>query len=142
MLSSSPAEKVVGALLGFAICVGSTAASAATTAPVPSISPMVALSAFAAAGSGNILCATAVQGAATVSAAAQAAPGSGCVLPIVDQPVPVAQQVAPEAYVPAPQGRIGLLPLLGGLAAIVGLAALLMINDNDGEIRLPPISPD
>jgi hypothetical protein len=145
MLSSRPAKQTAGALMGFAICASSTAATAATTSPVSSISPLVALSAFSATGSGSVICAAA--GAAAVSAAAEAAPGTGCVLPVVDQPVPAPVQPAPASYVPPPpHAGIGLLPLFGGLAAIVALAGLLMSGHHNGDIDLPllgpPLSPD
>ena len=137
MLYSRPVKQFAGALMGLALCVSSTAAGATA-----SISPMVALSAFGTAQSSSAVCATA--GSSAAIAAAQAAPGTGCVLPVVDQPMPVAQP-APPAYIPPPVegGGIGLLPLLGGLVLIAGFAALLLSNDGgDGDIDLPGMSPD
>ncbi len=67
----------------------------------------------------------------------------GCVLPQVDAPVPVAQ--APEAaplgtsvVAPAAASGIGFLPILLGLAALAGVAALFLSNsDNNSRVRLP-----
>ena len=142
MLSLAPTKQIAGALMGLALCVSSTAAGAATTA-VPSISPLVALSAFGTAQSSSAICATTVQGAAITTAAAQAAPGAGCVLPVVDQPVPVAQTTS-AAHVPVVEpGGIGLLlPVLGGLALFAALSALVLSGDEDGDINFPPVSPD
>jgi hypothetical protein len=43
--------------------------------------------------------------------------------------------------VPAAGPGIGTLPLLLGLAAIVGLAALLLSSGGDGDGDITPVSP-
>jgi hypothetical protein len=117
---------------------GSSAAYAApaSAARTTSVSPIVALSLFASAQSRTALC-----GVAVASAAAQAAPAQGCVLPAVDAPVPVVETAPPMAEPVAVASGGGISPLLLGLAAIalgVGLYALLK-NDDDNAPR--PVSP-
>jgi len=47
-----------------------------------------------------------------------------------------------DTYDGGPSG-IGLLGVLAGLAIFVGLTALILGDgDDDGEINLPPLSPD
>ena len=117
--------------------------SAASAAPVASrtVDPLVAVSMLGTASSQAAVCAA---GAASVAAAAQAAPAQpGCVLPVVDAPPPApVAEVPPPAYVPAAvttAGGLGIMPLLLGLAAVVG-AATLLLEDGDDDISLP-ISP-
>ena len=124
------------------------ASSAAAAAP-RTVDPLVALSVFGTSESRAAVCAAgAAQAvAAANAAAAQAVAGPGCVLPVVDAAAapPVVTEPAPApavAVAPAAVGGgIGALPLLLGLAAIAGIAAVLLMNDDsDGEINLP-ISP-
>ena len=117
------------------------AAASASVAATSNYSPWASLSAFASPVSSQALCGSAVASAAA-SAAAQAAPG--CVLPAVDPvPVPVVQSAPVAVPVAASGGGIGILPLLLGLAALAGLAALLLGNndDDDDTIVARPISP-
>lgn len=144
---SKPARQIVGALLGGALCFSSTAAAAATTTSMPSMSPLVALSAFGTQASASAVCAA---GAATVGAAGAAAvsaaqaPAAGCVLPVVDlppPPPPVAPVVTP-AYLPAAEGGgIGLVPILIGAAVLAGLAAWLLLDGDDDDDD-DQVSPD
>ena len=123
-------------------CVGllasGPAVAASSAAASTNYSPWASLSAFASPVSSQALC-----GAAAASAATQAAPG--CVLPAVDPaPVPVVQETPVAVPVAASGGGgIGVLPLLLGLAALAGLAALLLGNndDDDDDIVARPISP-
>ncbi len=136
-------KTVFGGLVGFTLCVSSTVATAATSrsAAVPnpaSISPFVALSAFGTMQSRSAVCATAV-GAAGAAAAAGQAP-SGCVLPVLDPVAPAVVEAAPVAYVPVAAGGFSLFPLLAGLALVAGLAAFILLDDDDRE-DLQPISP-
>ena len=143
MLQNKPVKQIAGAIVGLALCVGSTAAGATAT-PASPISPLVALSAFGTQASSSAVCATAVQGTAAVAAVAQApAPGAGCVLPVMDTAVPVAQPTAAPIYAAVQQPTFGVLPILLGLAALAGIAALVLSDDSDGHINLrPPSSPD
>ena len=135
----SPSRRIVGALLGCALCFSSTAAGAASTVSAPSLSPLVALSAFGTQASASAVCAA---GAASVSAAQ--APAAGCVLPVVDAPPPSPAPATTPSFTPAVESRggIGLVPILIGAAVLAGLAALLLLNgdgdDDDGD----QVSPD
>lgn len=140
MLSSSPSRQFVGALLACALCFSSTAAGAATTVSIPSVSPLVALSAFGTQASASAVCAA---GAATVSAAQ--APAAGCVLPVVDTPPPPPPPAAvvTPVYGPATDGAgIGLFPILIGAAVLAGLAAWLLLKDDDDDDDDDGMSPD
>ena len=137
---------VSGTVLASALCLSSTVASAATTsvaspfAPM-SISPFVALSAYGTVQSRNAVCATAVGSAGVAAAVAgQAAPG--CVLPVADPVAPAVVETAPPVVDAAPVASgfgLGIGALLAGLVAVVGIAALLLTDDDDGVL---PISPD
>lgn len=141
MISSKHAKQILGALAGCALCFSSTAAGATTAVRAQSINPWVALSAFSTPASASAVCAA---GAAAVSAAQM--PAEGCVLPAVDQapppPVPAAPAVTPAAVPVVRDGGIGLLPILLGLAAIAGIAALVLSgDDDDDDDEEVPISP-
>ena len=124
---------VLGAL---SLCV---APSAATAAPVPVFSPIVTLSILGSGVSAAALC-----GAAVTSAAQ--APASGCVLPAIDLPPPVAVVAPPPpapfpvaVAAPAVAGTGFLVPLIGGLAALVAILALISFGkDNPNGNALPP----
>ncbi|QIL02411.1 hypothetical protein G7078_06150 [Sphingomonas sinipercae] len=75
-------------------------------------------------------------------AAAGQAPGAGCVLPVADAPV-VAVDTTPVMVAPVAAGGIGLgiLPVLLGLAAIAGLAAVILGGSNKSSGNLTPVSP-
>jgi len=72
-------------------------------------------------------------------------PAPGCVLPVTaPPPAPVAAEVAPPPVVapPPPAGSgIGALPLLLGLAALVGVAVLIASGDDNDNGDLIPVSP-
>lgn len=115
-------------------------AAAASRTPTAAYSPWAALSAFAAPASSQALCGSAA--AAAVSASAQGV-GNGCVLPAVDAPVapPVAETAplgTPAAVVAG--GGVGILPLLLGLAALGGIAALILGNGNNDNDQIS-VSP-
>lgn len=146
MLAQSPFRKCTAAFVAIAM-LGSSAASAAPTAAPRMVDPLAVVSIFGTADSAAAICAGSSAAAAAGTAAATTAgqaPGTGCVLPVVDAPPPpVVETAPPEAFAPvAPMtGGIAAFPLLAGLAAIVGLAALILSNrSEDGEIDLP-ISP-
>jgi len=135
------------ALSGVIAMTTSAPALAAAQAQGPAYSPWAALSAFASQSSSTALCGSSVAGAAAATAQAGAAPG--CVLPQVDAPLPAPVETAapvalPPAAAVAAGGGIGVLPLLVGLAALAGIAALLLRGgngNNDDGIVLRPISP-
>jgi hypothetical protein len=88
------------------------------------------------------VCAGSTAAIAGATAAAQAA-APGCVLPVTSPPpAPVAETAPPPPVVEAaaaPKG-IGIWPLLLGLAALAGIAALLLSSDN-GHGNGTPVSP-
>jgi hypothetical protein len=107
------------------------------------IDPLVSLSILGGAQSSAAVCGAAAGVTAGAAAAAEAAQGpAGCVLPVTSPPV--ASPVPGQAIMPlAPAGAgIGTLPLLLGLAAILGLAGLLAASgNNNGNGDLTPVSP-
>lgn len=118
----------------------SAPAVAAAQAQSADYSPWASLAAFASPASSQALCGAAASSAAATAAAQAGAPG--CVFPTVDAPVaaPVAETapLATPAAVGAGAG-VGVLPLLLGLAAIGGLAALLLSNgDGSTQISISP----
>ena len=136
------------ALLAVAsLCVTPTAASAAArSSPAPTLtgySPIVTLSILGSGVSAAALC-----GAATLSNAQS--PAGGCVLPALDTPPPVAVVAPPlppaPVYAPVAVASSNgfLVPLIGGLAALVGILALISFgkgNPRGGGVTPPPISP-
>ena len=130
------------------VAISMLAGSAASAAP-RTVDPLVALSVFGTAESRAAVCAAGAQAAAAAGAAVAAQGQAGCVLPVMDAaPPPVVTETGPPLP-PAAVGpmamaggsSIGALPLLVGLAAIVGLAAVVLKHSNsNGEINLP-ISP-
>lgn len=144
MSAPSPFHKYTAAFVAIAM-LGSSATSAATAAAPRVVDPLAVVSIFGTADSAAAICAgsSAAVAAGAATAASGQVPGAGCVLPVVDAPPPpVAQTVPPPAAVTpiAPAGGISVLPLLVGLAAIIGVAAVLLKADDEGEINLP-ISP-
>lgn len=109
---------------------------AATSAP--RLDPLVSISVLGTAQSRAAVCASSLAGAA---AAAAQAPAPGCVLPVIatPPPPPPVGDAVPPPLPPAGTG-IGIWPLLLGLAAIVGVAALVLSSD-DGDGDVTPISP-
>jgi hypothetical protein len=126
------------------LLVSGPAVAAARTQTVD-YSPWAALSAFAAPASSQALCGAAAASAAASAVAATAAQSGtpGCVFPTLDAPVP--PPVAETAPLATPAAAvagagIGILPLLAGLAALGGLAALLLSNGDGGQDRIS-VSP-
>ena len=130
------------------LCVMPTAASATTlSASAPTVagySPMITLSIL-----GSSVSAAALCGAAVLSAAQS--PTGGCVLPALDAPPPVAvveppPPPPPPIYAPVAVASSNgfLVPLIGGLAALVGILALIGLgkhNPRGGGLIPPPITP-
>lgn len=124
--------------LAAALCASPALASAAAvSAPTQTISPMVALSIFGSQASAAALCGSSATTVAASAAVAQA-PGTGCVLPVIDAPPPV-PMAQPAPFVPPPATGFGLTPILLGLAGIAILAALIASQDIDNDNE-PPVS--
>ena len=125
---------LAGAAAAFALCCSPTMATAATTAPIQSVNPMVAISIFGTPASAQAVCGSAASSAAGAAAATAAQGQPGCVLPAVDAPPPVVDVAPPP---PVPRG-IGIMPILLGLLGIAALAALIASGNEDGG---SPVSP-
>ena len=139
MKKSGPATKFAVAL-GAASMLFSTAASAA---PAVRAADYVVSASLISASSQAAVCATGAASAAAAGAAVAAqAAQPGCVLPVTDAaPAPVVETPPPAVYVPPAEGGglgIGTLPLLLGLAAVAGLAWLLLDNDDDDDEAISP----
>jgi len=132
----SRSKPFAGVAVAFALCLSPTMATAATSAPVQSISPLVAVSVFGTQASAEAVCNPATA-AAAAGAAAVAQGQAGCVLPATDLPPPVAQNVPPP---PVAQGigGFGIAPVILGLLGIAALAALIASGNNDSD---SPSSP-
>ena len=126
---------------GAAALLSSQAVYAAPTVTASAIDPLVSLSALAGAASRAAVCAGSTAATAATSAAAQAAPAPGCVLPVNAAPPPPPVSAPPPVMPVASGPGIGTLPLLLGLAAIAGIAALLLLNDDDDNGDATPVSP-
>lgn len=125
-----------------ALCASPAMASAATvSSQQPTISPMIALSIFGSQASAAALCGSSATTTAATAAAAAQAPGSGCVLPVVDAPpvVPAAEAAPPLVSAPVAATGLGIAPILLGLAGIAILAALIASQNNDNKNK-PPVS--
>ena len=132
-MASTRFRGVVGFLVAGSLVFSSTGAAAAGTLLAPQqIGPWAALTALTGGAPAAALC-----GSAAVAAAAQT-PGTGCVLPVVDTPPPVAQSAPPPPIpvppVEGPAAGFGVSPLLLALAAVaagVGLYFLLKKNHSN-----------
>lgn len=128
-----PARKIATVAAAVALCVGPTAATAATTAPVQSINPLVAVSIFGTQASAQVVCANPATAAAAAGAAAVAQGRAGCVLPATDAPLP-----PPEATPTLRPPGFGISPIILGLLGIAALAALIAGGNDDSD---SPVSP-
>jgi hypothetical protein len=131
----SRTKPFAGAAVALALCFSPTVATAATSTPIQSISPLVAVSVFGTQASAEAVCNPATA-AAAAGAAAVAQGQAGCVLPATDLPPPVAQNAPP----PVAQGisGFGIAPVILGLLGIAALAALIASGNNDSD---SPSSP-
>lgn len=118
---------------------------AAYAAPTHSfVDPLVSLAVLGGAPSHSAVCAGSTSATAAAVAAAQAPP-LGCVLPVTGAPPPAAVAEVPPPPPPvvaagAPKS-IGTLPLLLGLAAVIGVLALILSGDDNGNGDTTPVSP-
>src|SRR5438445_12142911 len=116
-MAGSLVRGVVGLLVAGSMVVCSTAAVAETSLPAPAqINPWATLTVLSGGAPAAAVC-----GAAAVAATAQA-PATPCVLPVIDQPPPVAQNPPPPpvpiAPVAGPSAGLGIEPLYLALAAV------------------------
>jgi hypothetical protein len=137
---------------GFTLVAGCAAllsTQAAYAAPMArsfsAIDPLVSLSVLGSQESNAAVCGAAAGATAGAAEAAAAAANensqgpAGCVLPVTT-PAPAAAPMGAVAPVVGGPG-IGMLPLLLGLAAIIGVAALVLSNGGHGKGDLTPVSP-
>jgi hypothetical protein len=127
MMACSRFNGLMGAVIAGSMFVSSTGAVAAT-APAQNVSPWAVMTLLSGGAPAAALC-----GAAAVAAAAQPAP-TGCVLPALDAPPPVA--AAPPGPVPppleAPAAGFGFNPLLLGLLALaIGVGFFFLVKNNN-----------
>ena len=122
----------IGALIAGSMLLSSTGAIASVApAPTTQPDPWAVLSVMSGGASAVAVC-----GAAAAAAVAQAP--SGCVLPQVDTPPPVAQNPPPQP-IPVPPvetagAGLGISPLLLALAAIAGgIALYFALHHNNGN---------
>lgn len=136
-MNGSVYKRVVGVFVAGSMLFGSTAAVAATQ-PVSSaqVDPWAVLSVMSGGASAVAMC-----GAAAAAAAAQA-PATGCVLPAVDTPPPVATNAPPQP-IPVPpveplSAGLGISPLLLGLLAVAaGVGLYFALHHKNGRPNSP-----
>ena len=126
-----------GSAAAFALCMSPTMATAATSTPAQSISPLVAVSVFGTQASAQEVCNPATA-AAAAGAAAVAQGQAGCVLPATDAPPPVVSEAPPPLPPAVGGGGFGIAPVLLGLLGIAALAALIASGNDDSD---SPVSP-
>lgn len=124
--------------LSCVLCLSSTTAVAASRTAPQAVNPLATISIFGSPAAATALCGSNAAIAVAGAAAAQA-PAAGCVLPVVDPapPPPVAEPVALPPPPPPAGGGIGLLPILLGVAGLIGLALLIASQDDDDDDDVP-----
>src|SRR4051812_32146183 len=115
-MRNNPLNTLIAFSIGSSLLFGSTAAAASTAASWQ-LSPWAALTALSAGAPAAALC-----GASSAAVAAGQPSATGCVLPAIDAPPPVAEAAAPPAPIPAMAAPTGyavspLFLALGALAA-------------------------
>lgn len=117
---------VLGAVVAGSLMLSSTAAIAATPAPVQQADPWAVLTAMSQGAPAAAMCGS----AAAAAAAAAAQPAGGCVLPVPDAvPPPPVETVAPPLVAEGVGG--GISPLFIALLAIAaGVGIFLAVNDS------------
>jgi hypothetical protein len=131
------AARLVAMATAASFAVSAPAAAAAQTQSA-AYSPWAVLSALASPSSSNALCGTAAASAVASAVAQTGTPG--CVFPAVDAPVVAPVSEAAPLATPVSGRGIGILPLLAGLAALGGLAAVLLGNGGSGSDQIS-VSP-
>lgn len=128
-MASYGLKGVLAAVAAGSLVLGSTAAVAASPAPVQQADPWAVLTAMSGGAPAAAMC-----GAATAAATTQA-PG-GCVLPVADAPPPppMAEAVPP----PPVAGGAGINPLFLALIAIAAGVGIFLALNNNGSPNSPP----
>jgi hypothetical protein len=128
-------RRLIGVFVAGSMLLSSTAVVASTGPVAPQADPWAVLSVMSGGASAAAVCGAAATAAA--GAVAQA-PASGCVLPAVDTPPPVAQ-AGPPPPIPVPPvepagSGLGISPLLLGLAVLAGALGLyLALHHSSGN---------
>ena len=137
-MSSNLGKTASAFALSCVLCLSSTTAVAASRAAPQAVNPLATISIFGSPAAATALCGNAA--IVVAGAAAAQAPAAGCVLPVVDPapPPPIAEPVAlPPPPLPPAAGGIGLLPILLGVAGLIGLALLIASGDDDDDDDVP-----
>lgn len=132
-----PFRNFAGAAAALALCFSPTMATAATSTPAQTVSPLIAVSVFGTQASAQAACGSATA-AAAAGAAAVAQGQAGCVLPATDAPPPPPPQEALPPPPPPRTGGLGISPIILGLLGIAALAALIASSNDDSD---SPVSP-
>ena len=135
-------HRTFGLIFGLAALVLAQSASAEEMAvSSATIDPLVSLSMLATSQSQAAVCAgAAAANAASSVAAAQPAETRKCLLPISPPPAAPAPVVGDSAALGTAKTAVGAMPLLLGLAAIVGLGALIAGGGSSHD-GVRPVSP-
>ena len=125
-MAVSRTRGTIGVLIAGSMLFSSTGAIAANAAtPTYQPDPWAVLSVMSGGASAAAACGVAIGAAAATAAQA---PGSGCVLPQVDQaPAPAAGPPQPVPPVAEETTGLGISPILLGLAAIAAAVGLYLI---------------
>ena len=127
-------KSFIGATAAIALCVSPTVATAATSATIQPVNPLVAVSIFGTQASAQTVCTNAAGATAAAGAAAASQAQAGCVLPVGDAVPPPAE----PGPVVVERSGIGITPIILGLLGIAALAALIASGNDDSD---SPISP-
>ena len=130
-------KHVVGVVASSALMFSSTGALASSSNTQQPINPWATLTVLSGGAPAAAIC-----GAAAAAAAGQAAP-TGCVLPVMEAPPPVASATPPPAEPVAPAAAgYGVTPLLLGLAAIAVAVGLFFAVNGNGSSNNTPSQPN
>ena len=131
----SPLTKLAATAAAFALSVSPTMATAAATASVRPISPLVAVSLFGSQASAQQVCGNAAGALGTAGAAPAAQGQTNCVLPATDAPPPeIEQPVGPPPPLPPAGANYGINWLLLGLGLAALIGGLSTLFDDDDSI--------
>ena len=137
-MASRGFKRGLGALAATSLMMSSTVAVASSPAPVPQVDPWAVLSAMSGGAPAAAMC-----GSAGAAAAAGTQSPTGCVLPVMDTPPPVANVPPPPPPVAplAATAGYGITPLLLGLVAIAAAVGFYLAVHGHGHSHAVPVSP-